>query len=551
MKSFLLFLIFFNTSSLLLAQKLQWVKTVAGRDFDAIEKIVVDKSNNVYSIGNFGGTSEVGTNKGDGYKIKSRGRYDSFVMKQSQDGEVLWIRSCGSKDYDYGTSISLDSKGNCYLVGAYYNDTLKFSNSDLKFQCKGNYDGYIVKYDPDGNLVYAKTISSQGYQYIEAIELDKYDNIYIHGTYNGTFDMDFGNAVDEIEPNQKLSLFLIKYSPDFEKVIFNSVTTSMNGSVGLTEARMAVSPEGFVYIGGSYTSDLLQSLNNQTDSTFSNGRVDGFVCGISPNGKISFINTIGGPQNDYVNSLHTSDDSHFFVGGNYSDTCYFDKSNLKKFSLPIGGSDAYCADYSNNGKFNIFFNFGGKGEDNLHSVFMFDQGIPCMIGEFRDSIDFPNYMLKSQGKSDVIVYFPIHFYINPYILSIGGELTNEGNYVYVKQNGQSLDVIIAGQFYGKMFFDSSRNIMIPSVNEFTVSVEQNKNNFSFSYYNNIINLNFKESTSFNLEIFNTIGELITFQKYNNESHLFFPTKHLKSGVYFLKIRNLETNETIIKKFVIS
>lgn len=78
--------------------------------------------------------------------------------------------------------------------------------------------------------------------------------------------------------------------------------------------------------------------------------------------------------------------------------------------------------------------------------------------------------------------------------------------------------------------------MIPSVNEFdttdgfiakykfkisTVSVEQNKNNFSFSYYNNIINLNFKESTSFNLEIFNTIGELITFQKYNNESHLFF------------------------------
>lgn len=105
----------------------------------------------------------------------------------------------------------------------------------------------------------------------------------------------------------------------------------MNGSVGLTEARMAVSPEGFVYIGGSYTSDLLQSLNNQTDSTFSNGRVDGFVCGISPNGKISFINTIGGPQNDYVNSLHTSDDSHFFVGGNYSDTCYFDKSNLKNF----------------------------------------------------------------------------------------------------------------------------------------------------------------------------------------------------------------------------
>ena len=64
-------------------------------------------------------------------------------------------------------------------------------------QSQGMTDGFISKMDSEGNLIWAKSIGNttqnkeQNIQ-TRAIDIDLNNNIYIGGTFRGTFDFDPG-----------------------------------------------------------------------------------------------------------------------------------------------------------------------------------------------------------------------------------------------------------------------------------------------------------------------------------------------------------------------
>ncbi len=81
---------------------------------------------------------------------------DIFVVKYDNNGNVLWAKSAGGDASDNGASIALDILGNCYVTGYFYSAAIAFDSVTLADINVNNDDLFIVKYSPIGNVLWAK-----------------------------------------------------------------------------------------------------------------------------------------------------------------------------------------------------------------------------------------------------------------------------------------------------------------------------------------------------------------------------------------------------------
>lgn len=148
--------------------------------------IAVDNTGNIYVTGYFKGDYHY---YGDSLKFGNFTLYNNsggdapnyFIVKYDPSGNVLWAD--GTDTFigrAQGWSVSTDKWGNVYAIGQFANG-IRFDNSVLVNA--GFDDIFITKYDPSGNVKWAKELSSEGYDYSNAITTDNDGNIYIGGVF--------------------------------------------------------------------------------------------------------------------------------------------------------------------------------------------------------------------------------------------------------------------------------------------------------------------------------------------------------------------------------
>lgn len=80
------------------------------------------------------------------------GTPDFFIVKYDQFGNVVWAQSAGGNDYDEGYGITTDADGNIYVTGEFVSPSITFGS----FTLADSESMFIVKYDPTGNVLWAK-----------------------------------------------------------------------------------------------------------------------------------------------------------------------------------------------------------------------------------------------------------------------------------------------------------------------------------------------------------------------------------------------------------
>jgi hypothetical protein len=120
----------------------QWVSTFGGTSIDGGEDITVDSSGNSYITGRFRETVDFG-----GGNVTSAGGGDIFVLKLNSSGTFQWVNTYGGTSADVGEGITVDSSGNPYITGWFY-ETVDFGGGNVT--SAGVADIFVLKLNSSG-----------------------------------------------------------------------------------------------------------------------------------------------------------------------------------------------------------------------------------------------------------------------------------------------------------------------------------------------------------------------------------------------------------------
>ena len=123
----------------------------------------------------------------DGDFTANQGNYDIFVTKTDPAGNVMWQKVFGGSNADYVNDIIEDSNGNILLTGS-----SKSNDGDITGN-HGNYDVIVVKLDASGNILWQKSFGGSSVDKGMGIIQD--GNNYIVAGYTKSDDDDITGAI--------------------------------------------------------------------------------------------------------------------------------------------------------------------------------------------------------------------------------------------------------------------------------------------------------------------------------------------------------------------
>ncbi len=156
-----------------------WAKGAGGISGDGAYSVCNDPSGNAFISGYFtSSTIAFGTNT-----LSSIGSSGIFITKYNVSGVALWAKSPGGTGTNYATGTSADATGNVFITGNYSSPSLSFGTTTLT-NTSGNSSLFIAKYDANGNVLWAKSSTGTNPDYSNSVSTDAGGNAFITGTFN-------------------------------------------------------------------------------------------------------------------------------------------------------------------------------------------------------------------------------------------------------------------------------------------------------------------------------------------------------------------------------
>jgi hypothetical protein len=203
-----------------------WALRAGGIDWDDGNSVSIDRNGNVFLAGEFGDSSiTFGTTTLVNSNLINNS-YDAFLVKYDPNGNVIWAKKGIGTNSDFGYSVSADTSGNAYMTGEFLSSTIIFGSITLTRPPGSTDPIYIVKYDPNGNVLCGAALASGGDDQ-DAVSADRLGNAYIGGDYY--FDP-FIVGSDTLPPPGGEDVFVAKYNCNLDAGV-NEFTNEENISV--------------------------------------------------------------------------------------------------------------------------------------------------------------------------------------------------------------------------------------------------------------------------------------------------------------------------------
>lgn len=105
-----------------------WGSSIGSNKDDAINGVSVNKSGQVFTIGEFSNTIDFDPGK-DTLNLSSFGNSDIFVQKFDTSGKLIWAKNFGGKDHDVGNFIKINSSNDILINGSFGSKPADFNPS--------------------------------------------------------------------------------------------------------------------------------------------------------------------------------------------------------------------------------------------------------------------------------------------------------------------------------------------------------------------------------------------------------------------------------------
>jgi hypothetical protein len=169
------------------------INQTVGSSVSCLKRIEMDKLDNIYVTANGNGDSTVIGSLSFNHRISPNGNYaqDIYIAKLNGNGQEIWLRNGGSDGMDVVTDLATDEWGNSII--SVYSSQQSVSGLIFGADTIQQWYGGLVKYDPNGNLLYTQKLQEARTLQALAMSLDS--------TFYGT-----GNGKITIQPFLNLSI---------------------------------------------------------------------------------------------------------------------------------------------------------------------------------------------------------------------------------------------------------------------------------------------------------------------------------------------------------
>ncbi len=259
---------------------------------------------------------------------------------------VAWLKKGGDHNSDnqaFGTTID---HGHHVIISGAFSDTATFGTTTLA--SRGGNDGYILKYDSSGTVLWAKTIGGTGFEMTGHSAVDASDNIYVGGYFASS--AAYFTATDSlVNPMPGLwSSYLAKYDASGNFVWSRLLgATSSTSQVGAW--AVAVDPQGFPIIGGLFNTGV-----NIGGTVYTNPYYNMFLAKFTPSGGVDWVDIGKSLGICKVNEIATDINGKIYVTGKISSDVMFGSTNYPH----VSGDDVFIGKFDTAGNVQYFKAFG-------------------------------------------------------------------------------------------------------------------------------------------------------------------------------------------------
>ncbi len=295
------------------AGNLLWVKGInAGGSFLTTETLAMDvhsQSGKLTLTGNFRGTMDSDPGVTTNILSSVGNGYSTFVIQLNNNGDLEWSFSQApstSINYHIFGYDATEYNGNTYIVGTH---TAEFdcdpsAGVTLLTPVPNTYDGFIEKFDGNGNLIWAKAIGGgNSYILIYNSEVDALGNLYVVGAYSGTADFDPGPATVYISTSATVNThpFVLKLDAS-GNFLWVKDFQAFTGNQNLAN-KIGINSDGNINVAGVFQNSGDFDPGNGTFNITSAGGKDAFLVELTSAGNFVWAGAIQSAGNDNIRSL--------------------------------------------------------------------------------------------------------------------------------------------------------------------------------------------------------------------------------------------------------
>jgi hypothetical protein len=363
----------------------QWVKTFGSTSSDRCDAIALDSSGNVYAVGYFNGTINMG-----GTNLVSTGGRDVFIAKYNNAGTHQWSRKFGSVGDEIAYAVTVDSSGDVYMSG-FFQGTSNFGTTNMSSANNG-LDTFVAKYTgTTGAGVWSKRFSPNNSDDISyGIAACPDGGLMVCGVFQGT--CNFGGT--NHPPTGGYNMYIVKLSGSTGGWIWDF---AFGGTTDDFAYTVAVDSSNNVLFGGFFNGTVNFGGGNITTA----GSADGVAVKLNSSGAYQWARQLGGITSDTVMGTAFDSSGNAFVSGAFSSSVNFGSGPSL---VSAGQNDGFLAKYSSANVLQWVDRFGGTGSEVANSVSVDTTGYVLSTGSFSTSFNFMTIPVTSAGLGDIYLW---------------------------------------------------------------------------------------------------------------------------------------------------
>lgn len=300
----------------------------------------------------------------------------------------IWSKGFGSVGTDFGYSITRDSLGDIIVCGQYAGNT-DFNPSSATYILPSspyNNNGFVAKYKPDGQFVWAVGIGGPGSEHAKSVKVDKQNNIYVCGYFSNVLEFDVVSPVYTIQAQGSNSDgFIAKYTSAGQFVWGFGL-----GSAQYDEcASLGIDSSSNCYVIGRFTGPIdfdpspsvatlvAASTNNQT-----------FIAKYNTAGIYQWAGALNSQMSQNVYNVSVNSIGESYISGSFNGTLDVDPSTSTT-TLNSATGTMFLTKYDAGGNYLWAFNLGGASTSGIPFGNALDKdGNVYLTGEFSGNLDF-------------------------------------------------------------------------------------------------------------------------------------------------------------------